>query len=111
MTFVNKTLKDGAGNSFTGRFWDDGSGNLMPVSYPVPEQVTPSLTRVTNSGTVPAGSRSLTIANVGVANGTVLGGTILKPGEVYEPPVTGNNTLAAVPYDATGTEFVIERTV
>lgn len=73
--------------------------------------VTPALSRVTASGTVAAGSRSVSIANVGTESGTVLG-TELAAGETVNFDAGSlNNTLAAVAYDpttpGTGTTFLI----
>ena len=63
--------------------------------------VTPALSRVTASGTVAAGSRSVSIANVGDESGTVLG-TELGAGETVNFDAGSlNNTLAAVTYDPT----------
>lgn len=66
----------------------------------------------------PTGSATITdkiyrgsVANVGLNNGT-FDGTVIKPGEVLpiDPGGGTNNYFAAgtVPYDATGTEFLIE---
>jgi hypothetical protein len=66
---------------------------------------TPTLSRATAAGTVAAGARSVSIANAGVANGTV-GAATLKPGESVSFSADGN-LLAAIAYNATGTEFVI----
>jgi len=73
--------------------------------------VTPVLSRVTAFGTVAAGSRSVSIANVGTESGTVLG-TELAAGETVNFDAGSlNNTLAAVAYDpttpGTGTTFLI----
>ena len=73
--------------------------------------VTPALSRVTTSGTIAAGSRSVSIANVGDESGTVLG-TELGAGETVNFDAGSlNNTLAAVTYDpttpGTGTTFLI----
>lgn len=35
MAFTTKTLRDGAGGSFTGAFFEDVSGDLYPVSLPM----------------------------------------------------------------------------
>jgi uncharacterized protein (AIM24 family) len=73
--------------------------------------VTPALSRVTTSGTIIEGSRSVSIANVGDESGTVLG-TELGAGETVNFDAGSlNNTLAAVTYDpttpGTGTTFLI----
>ena len=80
---------------------------------PVPTQetaqtVTPNLIRTTGVGTIPAGARSFSIANVGSADGDILGGTNnIKSGEVINFDAGLNNTYGAVAYDATGTELLI----
>lgn len=70
---------------------------------------TPSAIRVTNSGTVPGTPYSVSIANVGAADGVALG-VALKKGETITFDAGDiNNTLASssVTYNATGTEFLI----
>lgn len=63
--------------------------------------------RPTAGGTITAGKSSASIANVGAASGTVKGIT-LKAGETVNFNAGGiNNTLDAIAYDATGTEFLI----
>lgn len=78
--------------------------NSVPVTIANDQegiQVTPALSRVTASGTVAAGSRSVSIANVGAESGTVLG-TELASGETVNFDAGSlNNTLAAVAYDPT----------
>ena len=50
---------------------------------------------------------SVSVANVGAANGTVLGTTI-KPGEVLNFSADAlNNYFTTFAYNATGTEFII----
>lgn len=50
---------------------------------------------------------SVSVANVGAANGTVLGVTI-QPGEVLNFSADAlNNFFTSFAYDATGTEFII----
>ncbi len=74
---------------------------------PTPVTVTPSLLRVTNSGTITAGKKSVSVYNAGSANGTWLG-VVIKPGEQFSYSVYGAfETLAAFAYNATGTELVI----
>jgi hypothetical protein len=75
--------------------------------------VTTGATRVTNidrpttAGSIAAGSYSASISNVGTADGDVKG-TTLKPGETVNFDAGAiNNTLDAIDYDATGTEFLI----
>lgn len=66
--------------------------------------------RVTNSGdlaTLYARIFSVSVANVGLANGTVLGATI-KPGEIVNFSADAlNNYFDTFAYNATGTEFII----
>ena len=70
-------------------------------------QKTPAMSRTSASGTVTAGKFSVSVANVGSANGTLLGAT-LEPGESVNIDAGAlNNTLAAIAYNATGTEFLI----
>jgi hypothetical protein len=68
---------------------------------------TTTIARPTNSGTVAAGASAVSIANVGTASGTVKTIT-LKAGETVNfDGGAVNNTLDAITYDATGTEFLI----
>jgi hypothetical protein len=73
-------------------------------------QRTPGIIRPTAAGnlnTVAATFFSVSVANVGLANGTVLGATI-KPGEVLNFSGDAlNNYFTSFAYDATGTEFII----
>lgn len=72
-----------------------------------PEAKVTTIARPTTTGTIAAGANSVSIANVGTANGTVKGVT-LKPGETVS--FNGgalNNTLDEIDYVATGTEFLI----
>ena len=66
---------------------------------------TPTLLRATAAGT--ANGASVTISNVGAANGTVLG-AVLMPGETiaFDAP-DRNSVLSNVAYNATGTEFMV----
>jgi hypothetical protein len=73
---------------------------------------TPGIIRPTNaSGNVSSAAAtfySVSVANVGAANGTVLGGTTIKPGEVLNFSADAvNNYFTSFAYDATGTEFII----
>lgn len=89
-------IKDG-GNSIT---VDGGTGLAR----------TPGVLRPTGSGnvnTAAANFFSVSVANVGAANGTVLGTTI-KPGEVLNFSADAiNNFFTSFAYNATGTEFII----
>lgn len=72
---------------------------------------TPGIIRPTNTSgnvnTVAATFYSVSVANVGTADGTVLGATI-KPGEVLNFSADAlNNFFTSFAYDATGTEFII----
>ena len=67
---------------------------------------TPSLTSVTNAGTIVFGARSVSIANVGTAAGTVLG-TSVSAGVTVNFTAQSPDTLAAITYNATGTNFLI----
>lgn len=71
---------------------------------------TPNFLRPTGvSGTIAAGTFSMSFASVGTANATV-GGMILKPGETINFDAGAlNNTLGAVAYSTTtaGAELII----
>jgi hypothetical protein len=70
---------------------------------------TPNLLRVNdpNDLAVFAPLYSVSVANVGSADGTVLGG-ILKPGEIVNFSADAlNNFFSSFVVDATGTEFII----
>ncbi len=81
-----------------------GVGSTTPV------QRTPTLTIYTNSGTIAAGSQSVTIANTGIASGTVLG-TALAVGQTVTFQANGIDILSAITYNATGTTFLVARVV
>jgi len=72
---------------------------------------TPNAIRTSASGnvnTVAATFYSVSVANVGTADGTILGGTELKSGEIINfDSGSLNNTFNSFAYDATGTEFII----
>jgi hypothetical protein len=71
---------------------------------------TTNIVRPSTGGTISTGTYSVSIANAGSSNGTVKGVT-LKPGEVINLDAGAiNNTLDAINYDATGTEFLIAYT-
>lgn len=66
-----------------------------------------TILRPTTFNTITAGKTSISIANVGAANGTVDLIT-LKPNEIINFDAGGiSNTLNAIAYNATGTEFLI----
>jgi len=73
---------------------------------------TPGILRPTAAGnvnSVAATFYSVSVANVGAANGSVLGGASnIKPGEVLNFSADAvNNYFTTFAYDATGTEFII----
>jgi len=72
---------------------------------------TPNAIRTSGSGnvnTVRPTFYSVSVANVGTADGTILGGTVLKSGEIINfDSGSLNNTFNSFAYDATGTEFII----
>jgi UDP-N-acetylmuramyl tripeptide synthase len=72
---------------------------------------TPGIIRPTNASgdvnTAAATFYSVSVANVGLADGTVLGVQI-KPGEILNFSADAlNNFFTSFAYDATGTEFII----
>ena len=73
---------------------------------------TTGMIRPTGSGNVSSAAAtffSVSVANVGAANGTVLASlTTIKPGEVLNFSADAiNNFFNSFAYDATGTEFII----
>jgi hypothetical protein len=73
---------------------------------------TPGIIRPTGSGNVNTAAAtfySVSVANVGSADGSVLGGTNnIKPGEILNFSADAlNNYFTSFDYDATGTEFII----
>jgi hypothetical protein len=71
---------------------------------------TPNAIRPINtSGTVTGTFYSISVANVGAANGTVLASlTVIKPGEILNFSGDAiNNFFTSFPYDASTTEFLI----
>jgi len=70
---------------------------------------TPTVSRVSASGTIAAGAYSVSFASVGTVNATV-GGVTLKPGETINFDAGAiNNTLASIAYNssAVGAELLI----
>lgn len=67
---------------------------------------TPALVRATGAGSVAAGAAKVSIANIGAANGVVLG-VAVEPGINVAFEANGNDTISAIAYDATGTTFLI----
>ena len=77
---------------------------------PIPIVITPTLLRDTKPGTIPAGKKSVSVYNAGIANGVWLG-EIIKPGEQFTYSVNApTEGLAEFPYDGSGTELVITTT-
>ena len=69
--------------------------------------VTPNIIRATGAGSIPAGAYSFSVANIGSADGILLGQTI-KPSEIINFDAGSlNNVYGDVVYDATGTELLI----
>lgn len=96
------TIKDGA--TSTNTLTVDSSGRLTAIIAGV--QRTPSFINTTTSGTIASGARKVNIANIGTVAGTVLGASL--PASVSIPfEVNGADTLSAIVYDATGTNFLI----
>ncbi len=93
----------------------DANGELQVdiLSLPNPGYVrVPGALRPTNTSgdvnTVADTFFSVSVANVGASNGTVLAGVTIKPGEVLNFSADAvNNYFTSFPYNATGTEFVI----
>ena len=104
-----------AGTFGTPQYYAPGSTTpgspSLPVTYApplVPQSKTTNIRRENNTtGTIASGAFSVSIANVGGAAGTIK--TIaLNDGETinFDAGAT-NNTLDAIAFDATGTEFLI----
>ena len=69
---------------------------------------TPNALRPTSSGTITGTIYSISVANVGANNGTVLGGVTIKPGEVLNFSADAiNNYFTSFAYNASTTEFII----
>jgi hypothetical protein len=103
----NITVQNGAGAAAVNI--QDG-GNSITVDGGTGVSRTPNAIRPTNtSGTVTGTIYSISVANVGAANGTVLTAlTTIKPGEVLNFSADAiNNFFTSFDYNATGTEFII----
>ena len=73
----------------------------------VGEVRTPTAIRPTTAGTIAVGTYSVSVSNVGGVDGTFLG-VALKAGETINIDAGAiGNTLSAMAYDASGTEFLI----
>ena len=70
--------------------------------------IVPNFTRVTDAGAIAVITYSFSVYNSGIANGTLLGGTI-KPGETlnFDAGIFNQYLANVITYDATGTEFII----
>jgi hypothetical protein len=68
---------------------------------------TAGLIRPTGAGTISAGTYSVAIANVGAVDGFFLGVTLKVNETINFDAGALNNTLGAMAYDASGTEFLI----
>jgi hypothetical protein len=76
-------------------------------SFLAPQSRVTDILRVSDVGAIADGKYSISISNVGAANGFVKG-TTLKPGETINFDAGAlNNTLDTIDYIATGTEFLI----
>ena len=109
MSIGNLKTEGNKGNNFPFQLKVlQGLSNLLTTNTGV--ERTPGLIRTTSAGnvnTVAATFYSVSVANVGAANGTVLGVTI-QPGEVLNFSADAlNNFFTSFAYDATGTEFII----
>lgn len=86
------------------------SGITVTVSNAINIQTklkTTVILRPNSASSLIAGYNSVSIANVGTGNGTVKG-VVIKPGETVTFNAGAvNNTLDAIAYSATGTEFLI----
>jgi hypothetical protein len=94
----------------TGQVAIQDGGNSITVDGGTGLARTPNAIRPTNtSGTVTGTIYSISVANVGAANGTVLTAlTTIKPGEVLNFSADAiNNFFTSFDYNATGTEFII----
>jgi hypothetical protein len=89
-------IQDG-GNSIT---VDGGTGVARTLN---------AIRPTSTSGTVTGTIYSISVANVGAANGTVLASlTVIKPGEILNFSADAiNNYFTSFPYDASTTEFII----
>jgi|688.fasta_scaffold763716_2 hypothetical protein len=88
---------------------NDG-GNSITVDGGTGISRTPNAIRPTGtSGTITGNIYSISVANVGAANGTVLSSlTTIKPGEVLNFSADAiNNYFTSFAYDASTTEFII----
>lgn len=84
---------------------------IAPAENPPAAVVqTPSLTRVTNAGSVAEGATSVNFFNALGSDATVAG-ALLKPGESVTFVAADGKVLGEIAYDGTGTELVISKVV
>jgi hypothetical protein len=69
-----------------------------------------TVTVATGAGTVPAGSKSVGFAVFGSANATIAGASV-PSGVAIDETASGNDTINAITYDATGTTLIVTRLV
>lgn len=69
--------------------------------------VTPSVTSVSNTGSIAAGATFVSVLNNGTADGVLLGGP-LPAGATLTLPTIAGGQYGAISYDATGTSFIIQ---
>jgi hypothetical protein len=106
-------LQNGIDVTLVGPFGQEPMANSLSVTLASDQQGierTPGIIRTTASGDVNTAAAtffSVSVANVGLADGTVLGAAI-RPGEILNFSADAvNNYFTSFAYDATGTEFVI----
>lgn len=76
-----------------------GVGGTVPGG-----NLTPNVQRTSSSGSIAAGTKSVSFFNDGAVNGTVKG-VVLKPTQIIT--FESDQGISAISYDATGTEFLI----
>lgn len=80
---------------------------LTQILTKITNNVSPTIARSTSTGSTSINLVSISISNVGFANGTVLG-EVLKPGETISyDGMSGSFLINAVTWNAAGTEFLI----
>lgn len=85
--------------------------NLAPSNgkvTPVLPQATADMIYATGPGTTPAGAIQCSFANVGIANAIVgPSGQSIPPGATLDFTASSGGSIAAIPYDATGTTLLV----
>ncbi len=109
---LNVNVHDAAGNDITSTTIGADTGLDVNIIGGTGVARTPGILRPTAAGnvnSVAATFYSVSVANVGAANGSVLGGALnIKPGEVLNFSADAvNNYFTSFAYDAAGTEFII----